>query len=222
VIFHGDQRTDLPAPPWTHIEPIGTISSMPVPKGTALDPDRTRATLLASATGILYERGLDGVGVAELCRAVGASKETLYRHFGSKDGLVEAVLEARSDRVVHWLTEAVTAAGPDPRAQLIALFDVLGDWYRQPGFRGCAIVNAATQRHVPPARTLADRHLARYGELLTGIAERAGAREPALLGRQLLILLEGATVVADHHDPHGRAAEDAKQAALALLSAQGA
>jgi hypothetical protein len=92
----------------------------------------------------------------------------------------------------------------------------------QPGFRGCAIVNAATQRHVPPARTLADRHLARYGELLTGIAERAGAREPALLGRQLLILLEGATVVADHHDPHGRAAEDAKQAALALLSAQGA
>ncbi|WP_033279210.1 TetR/AcrR family transcriptional regulator [Streptomyces sp. NRRL F-525] len=193
---------------------------MPVPKGTALDPDRTRATLLASATEILYERGLDGVGVAELCRTVGASKETLYRHFGSKDGLVEAVLEARSDRVVRWLTEAAEAAGPDPRAQLTALFDVLGGWYRQPGFRGCAIVNAATQRHAPPARTLADRHLARYGELLTGIAERAGAREPALLGRQLLILLEGATVVADHHDPAGRAAEDAKLAALALLSAQ--
>ena len=28
---------------------------------------------------------------------MGASKETLYRHFGSKDGLIEAVLEARSD-----------------------------------------------------------------------------------------------------------------------------
>jgi hypothetical protein len=26
---------------------------------------------------ILHERGLDGVGVAGLCRAVGASKETL-------------------------------------------------------------------------------------------------------------------------------------------------
>ncbi|MFD5073881.1 TetR/AcrR family transcriptional regulator [Streptomyces sp. NPDC058371] len=190
---------------------------MPVPKGTSLDPDRTRAALLASATGILYERGLDGVGVAELCRAVGASKETLYRHFGSKDGLVEAALAARSDRVVSWLTETVEAAGPDPEAQLGALFDALGDWYAEPGFRGCAIVNAATQRHVPPARTAADRHLARYRALLMEIAERARVSEPALLGRQLLILLEGATVVADHHDPDGRAAQDAKQAGLALL-----
>jgi AcrR family transcriptional regulator len=190
---------------------------MPVPKGTSLDPDRTRAALLDSATGILYERGLDGVGVAELCRAVGASKETLYRHFGSKDGLVEAVLAARSDRVVDWLTETVESAGPDPAAQLSALFDALGGWYAEPGFRGCAIVNAATQRHVPPARTAADRHLGRYRALLVDIAQRAGVSEPALLGRQLLILLEGATVVADHHDPDGRAAEDAKQAALALL-----
>ncbi|MGX9888050.1 TetR/AcrR family transcriptional regulator [Streptomyces sp. NPDC002276] len=98
--------------------------------------------------------------MAEPCRAVGASKATLYRHFGSKDGLVEAVLEARSDRVVHWLTEAVETAGPDPAAQLTALFEVLGAWYRQPGFRGRAIVNAATQRHTPPASTLAERHLA--------------------------------------------------------------
>ncbi|WP_028801070.1 TetR/AcrR family transcriptional regulator [Streptomyces sp. 142MFCol3.1] len=195
---------------------------MPVPKGSSLDPERTRATLLASATGILYERGLDGVGVTELCRAVGASKETLYRHFGSKDGLVQAVLAERSDRVVRWLTDAVQAAGPDPHAQLAAVFDELSGWYRQPGFRGCAIVNAATQRHVPPARTVADRHLGRYRQLLTDIAQRSGARDPNRLGRQLLILLEGATVVADHHDPDGSAAEDAKQAALALLSAAGA
>ncbi|MFJ6080306.1 TetR/AcrR family transcriptional regulator [Streptomyces sp. NPDC092369] len=194
---------------------------MPVPKGTTLDPERTRAALLASATAILYERGLDGVGVAELCRAVGASKETLYRHFGSKDGLVEAVLTARSDRVVHWLTATVEEAGPDPRAQLGALFDALGTWYRQPGFRGCAIVNAATQHHAPPAGPVADRHLGRYQDLLTTIAERAGAPEPARLGRQLLILLEGATVVADHHDPDGLAAQDAKRAALILLAAQG-
>jgi AcrR family transcriptional regulator len=195
---------------------------MPVPKGTSLDPERTRAALLASATGILYERGLDGVGVAELCRAVGASKETLYRHFGSKDGLVQAVLEERSDRVVHWLTDVAEAAGSDPRARLAAVFDALGGWYRRPGFRGCAIVNAATQRHIPPARTVADRHLGRYRELLTDIAERSGAPEPDRLGRQLLIILEGATVVADHHDPDGRAAQDAKRAALALLDAEGA
>ncbi|MFC7583837.1 TetR/AcrR family transcriptional regulator [Nonomuraea antimicrobica] len=84
---------------------------MPVPKGATLDPAQTRATILDTATRLLYERGLDGIGVAELCAAVGASKETLYRHFGSKDGLVLAVLEARSDRVVRWLRDAADAAG---------------------------------------------------------------------------------------------------------------
>lgn len=190
---------------------------VPVARGTSLDPARTRATILESATKILYRRGLDGVGVAELCAAVGASKETLYRHFGSKDGLVRAVLEARSDRVTRWLADAADAAGPDPADQLAAVFDALGRWYAEPEFRGCAIVNAATQQHGDPARAVAARHLDRHLDLLTGIAARAGTPDPRRMGRQLLMLLEGATVVADHHDTNGATAEHAKQAALVLL-----
>jgi hypothetical protein len=75
---------------------------------------------------------------------------TLYRHFGTKDGLVQAVLEARSDRVIRWLTDAVTAAGDDPADQLTALFDALQGWYDEPAFRGCALLNAATQHHTGP------------------------------------------------------------------------
>ena len=191
-------------------------------KGTSLDPARTREAILASATRLLYERGLDGIGVAELCAAVGASKETLYRHFGSKDGLVDAVLAARSERVTRWLADAAEAAGPDPAAQLAAVFDALGNWYAEPGFRGCAIVNAATQHHGDPARAVAVRHLDRYLDLLTRIAQRAGAADPSGLARQLLILIEGATVVADHHETGAAAAEYAKQAALALLAAAAA
>ncbi|MEU4477627.1 TetR/AcrR family transcriptional regulator [Micromonospora sp. NPDC023966] len=192
---------------------------MPVAKGTSLDPARTREAILASATRLLYERGLDGIGVAELCAAVGASKETLYRHFGSKDGLVDAVLAARSERVARWLADAAEAAGPDPAAQLAAVFDALGNWYAEPGFRGCAIVNAATQHHGDPARAVAVRHLDRYLDLLTRIAQQAGAADPSGLARQLLILIEGATVVADHHETGAAAAEYAKHAALALLAA---
>ncbi|MEV4112933.1 TetR/AcrR family transcriptional regulator [Nonomuraea sp. NPDC049695] len=189
---------------------------MPVPKGASLDPAQTRATILRAATTLLYERGLDGVGVAELCARVGASKETLYRHFGSKDGLVEAVLEARSDHVVHWLRAAAAGAGDDPADQLAAVFDALGSWYAEPAFRGCAIVNASTQWHEGPPRAVAARHLDRHLDLLTDIARRAGARAPEALGRQLLMLVEGATVLADHHG-EGEAARLAKQAALALL-----
>jgi AcrR family transcriptional regulator len=193
---------------------------MPVPKGSQLDPAQTRAAIQRAATDVLYERGLDGVGVAELCARLGVSKETLYRHFGSKEGLIRAVLEARSDRVARWLRDAVTAAGDDPAAQLSAVFDALGRWYAEPAFRGCAIVNAATQHHADPARAVAARHLDRYLELFTGIAARAGAADPDTLGRQLLMLVEGATVVADHHngDP-ATTARHAQIAALTLLDA---
>ncbi|MFC0030176.1 TetR/AcrR family transcriptional regulator [Micromonospora chaiyaphumensis] len=189
---------------------------MPVPKGSSLDPDRTRAAILHTAEGILYARGLDGVGVAELCAEAGISKETLYRHFGSKEGLIRCVLEARSDRVIRWLAQAAADAGDEPANQLAAVFDALGAWFGEPGFRGCAIVNAATQHHDTPTGTIASRHLGRYLDLFTDIATRAGAAHPAALGRQLLLLLEGAIVVADHLDGPV-AAGDAREAALALL-----
>lgn len=191
---------------------------MPVPKGVTLDPARTRETILESATPLLYERGLDGIGVAELCATTGISKETLYRHFGSKDGLIEAVLENRSQRVLAWITDAADRAGADPRARLTAVFRALGTWYATPGFRGCAIINAATQRHNAPPAPVAARHLAGYLDLFTDIALAADVPDPHTLGRQFLVLLEGATVVADHlAAPH--TAETALSAALTLLEA---
>jgi AcrR family transcriptional regulator len=200
------------------IEPAGTISGMPVPKGSTIDPERTRATILEAASAVLYERGLDGVGVAELCARVGVSKETLYRHFGTKDGLVAAMLEERSERITHWLARQVSEAGDDPRDQLTAVFDALQQWYDDPVFRGCAMLNAAAQHHVQTVRDITARHLGRYLDLLTGIAGRAGAADPRLLGRQLLMLVEGATVVAAHHEATGTG-EDGRRAALTLLAA---
>lgn len=191
---------------------------MPVPRGSTIDPGRTRAAIIEAATPVLYERGLDGIGVAELCARLGVSKETLYRHFGSKDGLVEAVLLARSERIATWLAGAVEAAGPDPADQVTAVFDALQRWYDGQVFRGCAMLNASAQHHDDAVRVITARHLDRYLELLSGIARRAGAADPHLVGRQLLMLVEGATVVADHHGAAG-VGEHARRAALALLAA---
>jgi AcrR family transcriptional regulator len=191
---------------------------VPVTKGTTLDPARTRAAILQAATPLLYQRGLDGIGVAELCERIGVSKETLYRHFGTKDGLIAAMLEARSQRVSDRLAEAVATAGDAPADQLAAVFEALQQWHDEPAFRGCAVVNAATQHHDHTVRAITERHLDRYLGLLTDIATRAGAAAPAALARQLLILVEGATVVAAHHHTTGTAGQ-ARDAALTLLAA---
>ena len=191
---------------------------MPVAKGAALDPAQTRATILDAATRLFYARGLDGIGVAELCTTIGVSKETLYRHFGSKDKLVHAVLEARSDKVTRWLAKAAEAAGDDPFDQLAAIFDALAEWHAEPAFRGCVLLNAAAQQHDGSPRALARHHLDRRLAQLTDIARRAGAADPATTGRQLLTLVSGATILADHRGDTD-AAVVAKQAALTLLHA---
>jgi AcrR family transcriptional regulator len=199
-------------------EPNGTIYGMPVAKGATLDPAQTHAAILRAATHLLYGRGLDGIGVAELCTTIRISKETLYRHFGSKEGLVQAVLWARSDRILQWVHDALDAAGEDPFDQLAAVFDELERWHTEPAFRGCAILNAATQQHDGPARAVARHHLDRQLEVLTDIARRAGAADPTTVGKQLLALRVGATVLADHQADL-EAAQSAKEAAVSLLHA---
>jgi AcrR family transcriptional regulator len=192
---------------------------MPVPRGANLDPARTRAAIIDTATELLYDRGLDGIGIAELCTTMGVSKETLYRHFGSKDGLIQTVLTARSDNLVQELVDAAAGAGTDPATRLTAVFDALDHRLTRPAFRGCAMMNAVTQHRTGPIRALAENHLDRYLDLLTGIAQDAGARDAVTLGKQLLALLEGAVVLAANHPGHRDAAQSAKKAALVLLQA---
>ena len=61
-------------------------------------------------------------------------------------------------------------------------------------------------------------HLGRHRELLTALARDTGTPDPELAGRQLLILLEGATVVAAlGGDPDS--ASDARALAETLLRA---
>jgi AcrR family transcriptional regulator len=51
-----------------------------------------RDTILEQALTLFSERGFDAVGVQEICDAAGITKPTLYHYFGSKRGLLEAIL----------------------------------------------------------------------------------------------------------------------------------
>lgn len=49
--------------------------------------DENREVLLATASRLFRERGIDGVGVAEIAREAGLTHGALYAHFRSKDEL---------------------------------------------------------------------------------------------------------------------------------------
>ena len=63
--------------------------------GPALrDPERTRAAILAAATGEFSSKGLDGARVDEIARRSGVNKRMIYHYFGDKERLYLTVLEA--------------------------------------------------------------------------------------------------------------------------------
>ncbi len=57
-----------------------------------LEPSTVAATIARVATRLFAERGFDATSIREIAEAAGVTKPALYYHFGSKQGLGEAIL----------------------------------------------------------------------------------------------------------------------------------
>jgi AcrR family transcriptional regulator len=184
-----------------------------VPKTSA-----TREWILESASPLLYREGLRGAGVDAIVAATGLAKATVYRHFPSKDLLVEAFLRRRDRTWRAWLEGAVAeraAAGVPPA---LAVFEALGDWFASDDFRGCAFINAAAEITNPdhPALDAVREHkrlLRDYLRVLVAGGDPAVAEARA---DALLLLVEGAIVTAQIEKSPAAAAR-ARRAAAALI-----
>jgi hypothetical protein len=137
------------------------------------------------------------------------------------------VLRARTERIGAW-TAAAAERGSTPAERVLAVFDALRRSYAEPHFAGCAVVNAVLDTRGGDAvvTTAAREHLDGYRSLFTLALREAGltARAAAALARQLLLLVEGAAVVAaiEHGEARNdHAGDDALRAARALLIAAG-
>ncbi|MFL5874592.1 MAG: TetR/AcrR family transcriptional regulator [Solirubrobacteraceae bacterium] len=191
---------------------------MPVKKGDPLDPAATRVKVLKTAAQLFRERGTHPVGVNEIAEAAGVSKLTLYRHFDSKDGLIQAFLESASDVMMRRLERAVAEPGLSPEERILVVID--DDWRRFPGrYHGCPLLNTAVEWRGSESSpgTIARGHLDRVRVLLEGLCDQAGLADPAAVASQLLLLLEGAIVVrlVDGRDDSERVAREAAAALLA-------
>jgi AcrR family transcriptional regulator len=179
-------------------------------------PESSRDRLIAVADRLFYEFGFHAIGLDRIIAEVGVTKTTFYNHFESKDALILAVLDARDRREFDdWVATVRARADGDPRGQLLAMWDVLDEWFTQEEYRGCLFLNAAAQFPAPtdPIHLAAGRHGARLSEELRRLCERAGASDPDSLARQLMLVMSGAIVTR-----HAALARDA--AAVARAAAQ--
>jgi AcrR family transcriptional regulator len=64
------------------------------------NPEATRARLLAAATEEFSAHGIAGARIDRIEAAARANRALIYSHFGSKDGLFDAVMDAAVARVL--------------------------------------------------------------------------------------------------------------------------
>jgi AcrR family transcriptional regulator len=157
------------------------------------DARRNRARLLEVADQVFSEHG-PGAPTEAVARAAGVGIGTVFRHFPTKEALLEAVL---TERLVRLAAEAEALAGTDdPGAALDGFLQLVVGHARTKNAYGDAL--AAGGHDLSAVRAeVGGRVRAALATLLVR-AQRAGVIRPELQPADLMALLVGASRAVEH------------------------
>lgn len=155
----------------------------------------TAEHILDAALTEFYRNGFHASGVDQLSKEAGVTKRTLYRHFSSKESLIDSVLQLRHDQFMERMQAFVETAPRQGRPMAYLAF--LEAWGKEPDFHGCMFINAAAEysdAEIAPHRA-AKAHKEQVLVYLERICLQAGYRDPQSLAAQLFVMGEGLIVV---------------------------
>jgi AcrR family transcriptional regulator len=185
---------------------MGDLLTTPSPgsgKRQRSDGEKSRAAILDAATRLATVQGLDGLSIGRLAEHIGMSKSGLYAHFGSKEELQLATIDAASEIFVREVIEPARSA--QGTARLEALADAFLSYLERRVFPGgCffAAAQAELDTHPGPVREKLRESGRRWLDYIErqvrGAQERGELRadeDPAQLGFELDAMLKMATAV---------------------------
>jgi AcrR family transcriptional regulator len=163
--------------------------------------ERTRQAILEAAVDIASEEGLEGLTIGRLAAELSMSKSGLFAHFGSKEELQLATVEAAREVFVREVVRPAFEARKG-LARLWGLCDVWLEYVRREVFRGGCFFAAAAAEFDGRPGAVRDRVAAIMKEWLgllgRSVAEAQGegqldpAADPAQLAFELNALEMGA------------------------------
>ena len=127
------------------------ITDLPPAKNSA-----ARERLLETAARIFYTEGINTAGVDRIVTEADVTLATFYRHFPSKQALILAYLQRVHDDF-DTRAAAAQAAAKDPGDVLRLIGHNITAQLLEPGFRGCAFINAALSPASTSSPTAAHR-----------------------------------------------------------------
>lgn len=172
--------------------------------------------VLAAAAGRLFrQKGIDGVGVAELCEAAGMTHGALYSHFGSKDELAtEAFVQGQATS----RTRLDGAVGPDP--DLSAILDFYVSRRQRDNAIDCCPLLASASEAARQSKPTRRAFAAAFDELSELVSAALAKRDNQSNGLAMVIAASmiGTVAVARALDPvqSDRLIEAAREALEAL------
>jgi AcrR family transcriptional regulator len=158
----------------------------------------TKDRILDSAEALFFSDGIAVTGVDRVADSAGVAIATLYKHVGSKDGLLEAVLARRlRSWTEHW--DAAIAAAETPTARLLAIFDAVATFRASAGpTQWCCFLATASER---PGRSdtgrdavqdLIEQETSLVTRRLHQLAVDAHLEDPSTVASRLLLIYNGA------------------------------
>lgn len=168
-----------------------------------------RTEIIAGATRLFEAEGFRGIGIDRVIAPSGVSTRTLYKHFGSRDGLVLAVLEARH--------QAFMVRLESQSASVEALFDTLREWVQEHVALGCMLLRARSE-YAGASETivsLVHRQKDAFRQEVARRVQLALGRDDQRLSTQIWLLFEGASAAASVAS--ASVIDDARDAASALV-----
>ena len=154
-----------------------------------------RERLLATASELFYREGIHAVGVDRIVSEAGVTRATFYRHFPSKEDLVEAYLGVEDSHIRSALEGARNIAESPAQLVEFAIAGLADDVARN-HTRGCPFINAAAEYPEPESgvRTVVARHREWFRSELEQMLTGAERPDPENSAAQLVLLRDAAMV----------------------------
>jgi AcrR family transcriptional regulator len=164
--------------------------------GMRADARRNYQRLLAAAAEAFAERGADDVSLEEIARRAGVGIGTLYRHFPTRQALLEAVYRDQVDALEARVAELVKSDSPaEALAEWLAMLMAFGKTKR------------SLTAGMLDSQLLSSCREVLYGatETLLARAQQAGAVRADVQGTDLMRLTHAVSLAADMGQDPGQA-----------------
>ncbi len=189
---------------------------------TAPKCHQTRQKLIEIGRDLFYRYGFQSVGLDRIVKQADLTKTTFYNHFDSKEELIQEVIEYHEGQIRSEFSAGVLKhGGDDPQQRILAVFDVLQQFFAEQEFKGCMLINVVLVFPDPndPIHQTAVRNKTLITVFFAALAKAAGLPQPDAFATKLHMLMDGA-IISRHAFDDQNAAATGKQLAAALLFAE--